>query len=814
MDLTRWNDGPDAELEQLAGGDLEMLELGRRLRAARPEPRIDPEFQRRLRAQLMTAAETELRPRGLSRLLRPRASLFAYGAAGLGTAMIAAAALAYYAPHSDQVTVIASAPQIDGQPRVNPDQVITISFNQPMDRRSVERGLKFQPAVDYYPPTWHENELIITPKHNLQANSGYVVTIPKSAARDVKGDVATKDITITFGTSPVAPSNPAAPPAGPVPLVGHDAGGVADDSQLGFTLDGSLLGTAGLVPAPAASAGDTTPGAGGPATTPALVQALVRYGSEGAVRLGDPVTAVALSPAGHQLATLSPSGDGQHAVVAVSDINGSHRSILSSAADAGSPLVWGGDETRPVVLFRSGGQLTSVDLERNAHAVSALRLASGQAVQLAPGGRYAFAGPAPATTPGNSAPAVPPAPVAPNPPLLPGVRIGGQGDVAPGADPNAATDAGPFVTADAGRIVDLSPGAGTSAPPALTGLHAGDVPSFSADGHRVAWIDYSRAQQPAIAVAPLDGSGPVLHVNLSQQLPTGDSRTAPVLDFTGERLAYALTHADGSGQLRVLKVSDASLLATATVRQPSALVFSPDGTELGYLQRTATQTVAEVAPVPGAPAGLTSVPATAAAAIDQLVAAEVAVDKTTLARLVAPAVETVLLSNLPGGLSRGYVISAAPTSGSDVTAQIRLLRDPTNDHPTATFTDQRVVLSRAGGDAWVVSQSDIPRALHDEPTGPQVVRVETSHLLTLTTVLIKFDSDLDPGSVNDSVISLTGAPSGLATPKVRYDAASRTVTVSFLKLLQPVGLNVQVGLRDVNGQGLASAFTTQVTPGQ
>jgi hypothetical protein len=414
-------------------------------------------------------------------------------------------------------------------------------------------------------------------------------------------------------------------------------------------------------------------------------------------------------------------------------------------------------------------------------------------------------------------PAAPPAPapVAPNP-LLPGVFGGPAAGVGSGANSDAATNAQPFGTPDAGRLVDLNPGAGTAALPSLTGLHAGDVPSFSADGHRVAWIDYSVVAQPRIAVAPLDGSGPVVHVNLSQQLPTGDSRTAPVLDFTGERLAYALTHADGSGQLRVLKVSDASLLATATVRQPSALVFSPDGTELGYLQRTATQTVAQVASLPSGATSIPAVPGTAASAIDRLVAAEVAGDRNTLTRdgLVATTIETDLLSHLPGGLSRGYVISATQSSGSDVTALIRLLRDPTNEHPTASFTDQKVVLSHAGGDAWVVSQSDISRPLHDEPTGPQVVRVETTRLLTLTTVLIKFDSDLDPSSVNDSVISLTGAPSGLATPKVRYDAASRTVTVSFLKLHQPVGLTVQVGLRDVNGQGLASAFTTQVTPGQ
>jgi hypothetical protein len=180
---------------------------------------------------------------------------------------------------------------------------------------------------------------------------------------------------------------------------------------------------------------------------------------------------------------------------------------------------------------------------------------------------------------------------------------------------------------------------------------------------------------------------------------------------------------------------------------------------------------------------------------------------------VAPAVETDLLSHLPGGLSRGYVISAVASGPDEVTAQIRLLRDPTNGHPTAAFTDQKVVLHHAG-EAYVVSQSDIARPLHDEPSGPQVVHVETNRILRTTTVKITFDSDLDPSSVSDSLISLTGAPSGLATPTVSYDPASRTVSVTFSRLRLPLGLTVGIGLRDVNGQGLPSAFTTQVNPGR
>jgi hypothetical protein len=793
MDL-RWNDGTDPELEQLLGGDLELLDLSRRLRAARPEPRVDPEFQRRLRVQLMAAAETQLRPRGLGRLLRPRSSLFAYGAAGLGGAMIAAAALAYYAPHSDHVTVVQGVALINEDHLVDPGNAIKISFNREMDRGSVERGLKIQPAIAYYPPTWQGNELVIKPKHSLQPNSPYVVTIPRSAARDVKGDVASRDVVITFGTRPVAPA-PTGTPLGPLALVAHEAGPVAEGSLLGFGGDGSLLATAGLV------------AAGGSPAAPA--PALVRYGGDGPVRIGDAATAVALSPAGHSLATLTPSGDG-HGVVAVSDIDGTHRSVLSSVADARSPLGWSGDAT-PAVLFVSGGQLTSVDLEHHQHTIAGVNLDPSQPMRLAPWGRYLFVGP-PAATTGTPPQGLPSTPLGP---LLPGIQVPG-GVLAPAPPAATGADAVPFATSPSGpsgHVVDLKATTGTP-PLQLPGLNAGELPGFSADGRRVTWVDRSGAT-PVISVQPLDGSGPATRV--VPVLAGGDSVGALSLDGSGERVAYAVLHGDGSGELRVVRVSDSGLLATAPAVQPSGLTFSPYGAALAYLQRSGSQITAQVvslAGVPGAPTAGTAVAAAAGTAIDQLVKAEVDGHRSALDPLVATTLEDELLGQLPGGLSRGYVISAAPVPGSDsVTAQIRLLRDPTNGHPTAAFADQEVTLRPAGA-VWLVSQSRITRPFHDEPSGPQVVHVETSRLSGLTTVRLTFDSDLDPSSVTESVITLVGAASDGALKGVKYDLGSRTVTVTFLRLREPLEMKVGIGVRDVNGQGLAAPFVTTVSPAQ
>ena len=54
---TRWI---DPEIEGILEGDPELIELANRVRAARPEPPLDPRFQAVLRAQLMREAPAAL----------------------------------------------------------------------------------------------------------------------------------------------------------------------------------------------------------------------------------------------------------------------------------------------------------------------------------------------------------------------------------------------------------------------------------------------------------------------------------------------------------------------------------------------------------------------------------------------------------------------------------------------------------------------------------------------------------------------------------------------------------------------------------
>src|ERR1017187_7075692 len=103
MTDSRWI---DPEIDDIFAADPELLQLAHLVRSARPEPPLDPRFQAVLRAQLMCEAPAALgspttvarprtvRPRTIRtsrRVWWSRSTPFAWGGAGLGAALVAAA---------------------------------------------------------------------------------------------------------------------------------------------------------------------------------------------------------------------------------------------------------------------------------------------------------------------------------------------------------------------------------------------------------------------------------------------------------------------------------------------------------------------------------------------------------------------------------------------------------------------------------------------------------------------------------------------------------------------------------------------------
>jgi len=321
------------------------------------------------------------------------------------------------------------------------------------------------------------------------------------------------------------------------------------------------------------------------------------------------------------------------------------------------------------------------------------------------------------------------------------------------------------------------------------------IAAFSGDGAVVAWADAttnrtrlftSPVARQAAAAIPLD------HPR--------DAITGLALDQTGSHLAVGDQPATGDGGLDVLGLPSGTVIATGP--QSTAPVFSAHGNRLAF----AAAGVVNVATLPGVQTGTTvnSLPDGAASALKAFVDAQVAADAATLQNLSAPGVNAA--GSTPAGLTRAYVISAVANPDGTVSATARLIADPSAGHPTASFADEALGLSpKAGGSLQVSSIRAGP--LSDEPIGPHVVSVVPIAGTTLV-LRVSFDSDLRAATVAGAITVSTRDGATLPATTV-YDPNTRTATVT-VPVAESAAVTLAVGtaLTDVDGQSLASPFTT------
>ena len=788
----------DAELVELFSDDPELMDLARAAQARELEAPMGANFQAYLRARLMDEAVVRLHPRGLARLrmaLGSRSTMAAAFAAGAGAVMIAVTVVAVTQHGSDRVNAPAAESVLAGDSHVDPaTDAITIAFTQPMDQASVVKALHIVPATSVT-TSWSGNTLTITPKHGLSASTAYVVRIDNSVARSVSGQAPQAPIVVAFGTQPRPTATPGPTPtptpATPVlaPTVLGQTGSVADvlagpngsvlvtdvasigASQSSSQASGSSTGAsstatstegAGTSTGPGASASSSTSSS---SSTTAAPSGLVRFDSGSASVVGASASAAAVAPSGRYIAALVHDQSG-NATVVVENIDGTNRRQLAHA-DAGSPIAW---TSGPAVLFTSGGHLRAVDLQggiRSAGGPNGLVVGSGQQLLLAPGGHWAYLGPS-STTPASS----------------------------------TATDTSVSATTAtaAAQLVDLTSGA-TLALPA-----AGSIAAFAPDASALAWAD------------------------------TADTRTADVLTLASSLPATAspakVALADPGRAITVLAVSAGGSRVAATVASSEVRVVDTSGhlvatdpenaTRLAFITDNTVALVAgghaETAPLPSSGGtGTASPPPTASAEaqglLDRLVAAQTG--SGSLSSL--PAAASIDLAALtPRGVTQGYVIAveAIPNS-SQVTASIRLVAIPAKgSSDPVTSSDESVTLDRPDGSTLRITQlSATP--LSPESSGPHVMRVAASRSGSTMSVTVTFDSDLDPATVAPA-ISLTG-PGGLATgSQVTFDASARTATVTLPltgllgNAAQPLTLSIATTLHDVDGNALASSYTTSV----
>lgn len=781
----------DAELAALFRDEPDLYDLSRSLKASRPDPVVGPHFEPYLRARLMDAAARELRPRGLSRWLRPRPALFAGGGAALGMAMIAAVVVAtvMYQPHDTRIDQVST--NVAENHDVSPDDVIRVSFTESVDHSAVEQNLQIHPATAVQ-THWEGTTLVITPLHRLAANTPYTVTIPKSAVRGSRGQVAQSDIRIAFGTKATPSPGPTQAPVQPPTLQVVALGPVAGGSAVVLAPNG-VVATGALVtpPAPASPTPAATvlptglpsplssalPSASPSATPVAPQPALARLDPSGATTIGPAAAAAAFSPSGASIAFLVPHGAQADLWVAKAD--GSHAVRLVRNANAGSPLAWSGEDG---VLYVAGASVDSVDLQGRSRPVGGgVRIAPGEDVALVPGGSEVYLGPLSATaTPGASSTAAPSA----------------------SPSPSASAAAG----SDQGVLVDL----GSGATRALHGIR--HLPAFSADGSRVAWVDES-GTAPVLEVSRTAADGSSASA-VATAASGGDGLSGVALSGDGSRVVYTLTRARDGNDVRVVSVASGETVAVGDGQPVLSPSLSTAGDRIAFLRPladgslvAAEATVPGVAPVSPAP---DAVPAAATSVIDGFVADQIAGDTAGLRALGAPAL-TVGPQLTPGGVTRSYVIKAAldPATGQ-VSAQVRLVKDASHDNPAA-FADEGLLL-QPGGDAtpWLVSSAAITD-FQSEPNGPQIVHVSSERQGTSLVVRLAFDSDLDPSTVTGRAITLTDASGAALAATVTYEVESRTAVVTLASA--PAGtltLAVSGALRDIAGQALPTGYSTSL----
>jgi hypothetical protein len=131
-------------------------------------------------------------------------------------------------------------------------------------------------------------------------------------------------------------------------------------------------------------------------------------------------------------------------------------------------------------------------------------------------------------------------------------------------------------------------------------------------------------------------------------------------------------------------------------------------------------------------------------------------------------------------------------------------------HATARVASETLLLARDAAGDYVVTSAALTSQLSDESAGPHVVQVSSSTVGGVTTLQVRFDSDLDSNSIAAAISVLS--TSGATLPSTAtYNPDTRTATVTIANA--PAGtltLNIATTLADFEGQNLASSFTTKV----
>ena len=406
----------DPELEDLFTHPAE-LEVVRLLKASRPAtPPLDPHFRSYLRGRLLTEARRTLPaapPRAWFRLGALTGQLRGsfYGLTPLRALAVAATAflvvLGYEAyahrPAGAPETAVRVTSSLNDQTNVAAAE-IRLNFSGPVDRTAVEESITIQPATRYT-THWEGQTLVVTPLHELAANTTYSVALRPAPAPTPRASSSTivaatpaptaTPVVVRFVTAP-SPPPPVAPPSfasANLTFLGDSR--LADAGTFGtaaWAADGKIVATRpGARATPNASASASPTAAASPSGAPASPQVadLWLMSPRGSFirKVASNVIDPAVAPDSVKVAFWRPADGGGYALM---------ETITSASGDEATQLaVVPGPPTAPPVWlgvdhvgYTDAGSFHLVDLQGNS-ALTATIPVSGAAAGSRDGRRLA-----------------------------------------------------------------------------------------------------------------------------------------------------------------------------------------------------------------------------------------------------------------------------------------------------------------------------------------------------------------------------------------------------------------------------------------
>ena len=763
----------DPDLEELFE-DPADFEVVRLLKASRPAaPPLDPHFRTYLRSKLMAEARRTLpassRRSWFSQLglgIGPVPALAAVAAAFL---LVLGYELYSHQPGSGPETAVRVTSPLSDKTNVAADE-IRIDFSGPVDHGAVEASLAIQPATRYT-TRWEGQTLVVTPLHQLAANTTYTVQLkpapvaaprPSASVAPAPPKPSASPVVVRFVTAPSPPPPVSVASFASANLTFLGDSRLADPGSFGtaaWTGDGQIVATrprAGEKATPSASTSAT------PSSSPAAaassqsgVMDLWLMSPRGIFirRIAQDVISPVVAPQQGRVAFWRRTTDGYALMETVSSATVEEATQLASVKTAPQAApIWVGSDR---VGYVDGGVFHLVDLQGDPVSTALINV-SGAAAGSSDGRRLAVEGPS------------------------------------------------------GSAVYDLASGASIALTPGATGFSwssHGDL-AFIVQRSQSSELWILRAGAPAGAKLgasqPAESWGSITWSPDAASLLFASKSTTPDAGTTSH--AFLIDAAGGSPR------QFGSL-------DYQALDWSPDGRTVLFTRRDETgQAALWVATVKvGALTDIDRAQQDAVALVTTFMDARLRKDSATAQAELGPQALSAygnggpgLLAPAVGRFERWYPVTVQLAAANPQSFLIGVRLVEANGKAETGFHEENLTVTRHEG-GFLIDKVEAVAPVSLRQGGPSVVAVEVRADPPGQQILVHFDSDLEPASVTGTSI-LVQDTAGVSQPltSVSYDQDAHVATIKVKLAPGTYQLVVTTTLQDYKLQPLSQEYMSPI----